>query len=96
MWITKKWKKHPTGDEINKRFGALATEMFGDARGQEFLYLYKHMVRYDTNPMTLSGGDRPKADAHEGTKDAVRIIESAMQKHARNQTKENDGKTKES
>jgi len=86
-WITKlnPWKKHPTGVEINKRFEALCAEMFQDKRGQEFLYLFKHKVRYDINPMTLSGGDRPKADAHEGTKDAVRTIELAMQNHARNQ-----------
>ena len=94
-WITKAWKKHPSGDKINKRFEVLCTEMFQDTRGQEFLYLFKHMVRYDVNPMTLSAGDRPKADAHEGTKDAVRTIENAMQNHARKQ-EIHDGKTKES
>lgn len=95
-WITKltEWKKHPSGDEINKRFEALCMELFRDGKGQEFLYLYKHKVRYDINPYTNSAGDRPRADAHEGMKDAVRIIENAMQNYAN--TLENDGKTKES
>ena len=80
------WKKDPKPEEIKRRFRSLCTEFFQDERGQEFLYFYKLMVRYDFNPYTIAQGDRAKADSFEGMKDAIRIIETAMQEY--NQEKE--------
>jgi hypothetical protein len=94
-WITRKfkWRSKPPRNEALVRFLELNWDLFGNDKGQEYLYYLKQQIQYDLNPDKIHT-DPNWAKAHEGMKDCVRLIESSLDKYNNNKVKENENASK--